>query len=43
LVAAYFVKSGKTPEEAEALVKTKRPPVHREEIQRQALQNFSKK
>ena len=43
LVAAYLVKNGKTPEEAEAFVKTKRPPVHLEEIQRQALQNFSRK
>ena len=43
LVAAYFVQNGKTPEEAEAFVKTKRPAVHLEEVQRQALQNFSKK
>src|SRR3989344_5829327 len=42
LVAAYLVKSGKTPEEAEAFVKTKRPPVHLEEAQRQALQKFGK-
>ena len=42
LVAAYLVKNGKTPEEAETFVKTKRPPVHLEKVQRQALQNFSK-
>lgn len=43
LVAAYFVKNGKTSEEAEALVKTKRPSVHLEEVQREALRNFSSK
>ena len=43
LVAAYLVKNGKTLEEAEAFVKTKRPPVHLEEVQREAIRNFSKK
>lgn len=43
LVAAYLVKNGKTPKEAEAFVKTKRPSVHLEEVQREALRNFSKK
>jgi len=43
LVAAYLVKNGKTPEEAEMFVKAKRPPVHLEEIQREAIRNFSKK
>lgn len=43
LVAAYLVKNGKTPEEAEALVKAKRPSVHLEEVQREAIQAFSKK
>ncbi len=43
LVAAYLVKNGKTPEEAEAFVKTKRLPVHLEEVQREAIRIFSKK
>ncbi|MEK7193478.1 MAG: dual specificity protein phosphatase family protein [Patescibacteria group bacterium] len=43
LVAAYLVRNGKTPEEAESFVKTKRPPVHLEDAQRQALHDFSKK
>ena len=43
LVVAYLVKNGKTLEEAEAFIKTKRPSVHLEDVQRQALQNFSKK
>lgn len=43
LVAAYLVKKGKTPEEAEAFVKTKRPSIHLEEIQRNALEVFGKK
>lgn len=42
LVAAYLVKNGKSPEEAEALIKAKRPPIHLEEVQREALRNFSK-
>lgn len=41
LVAAYLVKNGKTPEEAEAFIKMKRPPIHLEDIQRRALQNFA--
>lgn len=43
LVMAYLVKNGKTPEDAEAFVKTKRPQIHLEEVQREALRNFSKK
>jgi len=43
LVAAYLIKKGKTPKEAEAFIKTKRPSIHLEEVQREALQNFSKK
>lgn len=43
LVAAYLVKNGKTSEEAEAFVKTKRPSVHLEEIQREALKTFNEK
>lgn len=43
LVAAYLVSKGKSPGEAEAFVKSKRPSIHLEEQQRQALRNFSKK
>ena len=42
LVAAYLIKKGKTPEEAEGLIKTKRPSIHLEDVQRQALGDFSK-
>ena len=40
LVAAYFINKGKSPEEAEALIKLKRPSIHLEGVQRDALQNF---
>lgn len=43
LVAAYLIKKGKNPEEAETFIKTKRPQMHLEEAQRQALREFSKK
>ncbi|MBI2591356.1 MAG: dual specificity protein phosphatase family protein [Candidatus Brennerbacteria bacterium] len=43
LVAAYLVKKGKNPEEAEAFIKLKRPSMHLEEAQREALRNFSVK
>lgn len=43
LVAAYLVKRGHTPEEAEAFVKSKRPTIHIEEVQREALRKFSLK
>jgi len=43
LVAAYLIKKGKTPAEAEALIKSKRPTMHLEDVQRQALEDFSKK
>ena len=43
LVAAYLISKGKSPEEAEELVKSKRPTMHLEEVQREALQNFSPK
>jgi len=42
LVAAYLVKKGKTPEEAEGLIKTKRPSIHLEDVQRKALKDFNK-
>ncbi len=41
LVAAYLIKKGKTVEEAIALIKSKRPSVHMDEAQKQALQNFA--
>jgi protein-tyrosine phosphatase len=43
LVAAYLIKKGKSPIEAEAFIKSKRPSMHLEEVQREALQNFSAK
>jgi len=43
LVAAYMVKKGKSPAAAEAFIKSKRPAMHLEEIQRQALEDFNKK
>lgn len=43
LVSAYLIRKGKSPEEAEALIKSKRPTIHLEEIQRQALRDFSRK
>ena len=43
LVAAYIIKKGKSPAEAEALIKLKRPTMHLEDVQRQALEDFSKK
>ncbi len=43
-VAAYLIKKeGITPEEAERRVKLKRPTIHLEEVQREALRNFYKK
>lgn len=43
LVSAYLIRQGKRPEEAEAFIKSKRPTMHLEEAQRQALEDFSKK
>lgn len=43
LVAAYLVRKGKSPKEAEGFVKTKRPPIHLEEVQRKSLEDFDKK
>ena len=40
LVVAYLVKKGKSPEEAFAFIRTKRPSVHLHEPQRAALQQF---
>lgn len=43
LVAAYLLSTGKTPEEVEVFIKTRRPSVHLEEVQREALQSFSRR
>lgn len=43
LVAAYLVAKGKSPAEAEAFIKSKRPSIHLEDIQRKALEEFSHK
>lgn len=43
LVAAYLISKGKSPEEAEAFIKARRPSIHLEEVQRIAIQNFSRK
>jgi len=40
LVAAYFIKKGKTPEEAEAFIKSKRRAIHLQEAQKEALRSF---
>jgi protein-tyrosine phosphatase len=42
LVAAYLVAQGKSPEEAEAAIKARRPAIHLEEVQKEALQVFAK-
>jgi len=40
-VAAYLIKTeGMTPEEAEAFIKEKRPSIHLEDTQREALRKF---
>lgn len=41
LVSAYLIRKGKSPEEAEAFIRSKRPTVHLEETQREALRDFS--
>lgn len=43
LVAAYLVYKGKTSEEAEAFVKSKRSVTHLQDVQKNALQEFYKK
>ncbi len=43
LVAAYLIEKGKKPAEAEAFIKSKRPTMHLEGAQRQALEDFNKK
>jgi len=43
VVAAYLIDKGSTPEEAEAFIKSKRPTIHLEDIQRSALRDFSER
>lgn len=42
LVAAYFLAKGMSPEEAESLVKSKRPSIHLQDSQHEALRAFLK-
>lgn len=42
LVSAYFIRKGKSPEEAEIFIKSKRPTMHLEDAQREALSTFAK-
>jgi len=42
LVAAYLIRKAKNAEEAEAFLKSKRPSMHLDDIQREALQEFVK-
>lgn len=42
IVAAYFIKQGKTPEDALKLLISKRPAIHLREAQKKALENFQK-
>lgn len=43
LVSAYLIRQGRSPEEAEAFIKSRRSTMHLEEVQRNALQEFSRK
>lgn len=40
LVAAYLIRQGKTPTEAIEFIKSKRPTIHLEQVQRLALKKF---
>lgn len=42
MVAAYLIKKGKSVDEAIDFIKTKRPSVHLEEVQKESLVEFSK-
>ncbi|MBI3589035.1 MAG: dual specificity protein phosphatase family protein [Candidatus Liptonbacteria bacterium] len=42
LVAAYLIKKGRSSAEAEKFIKSKRPTMHLEDVQRQALDDFNK-
>ncbi|MBI5023033.1 MAG: dual specificity protein phosphatase family protein [Candidatus Magasanikbacteria bacterium] len=41
LVAAYLIRQGKSPDKAITFIKAKRPSIHLEDVQRQALVEFS--
>lgn len=43
MVAAYLVKKGSAPAGAEKFIFSKRPSIHLEDAQREALEDFSKK
>lgn len=43
LVAAYLVSTGKTPEEALSILKSRRPATHLNDLQMESLVNFSKR
>jgi len=43
VVAAYFIKQGKSPDEAIAFVKAKRSSIHLEDSQKESLVEFSKR
>lgn len=43
LLAAYLIKKGMTPKEAIAFIKKRRPVIHPNSAQRNALEKFSKK
>lgn len=42
IIAAYLIKKGKSVDEAIEFIKTKRPSIHLEEVQKEALRKFSK-
>lgn len=43
LIAAYLIKQGRAPMEAIDFIKSKRPTIHLEEVQRSALETFFNK
>lgn len=43
LVAAYLIRKGKTPQEAEEFIKSNRSTIHLQDAQHAALQDFSHK
>lgn len=43
LVAAYLIRRGRSPEETEVFIKSKRPSIHLQDSQLVALRNFSAK
>lgn len=43
LVAAYYITQGKSPDEAVELIKKKRPTIHLEDVQKEALVEFAKR